>query len=102
MNTKIDLEKFLPDTEELLKIFYNDISGVQINGLPELLKLPVVAGYNRNDNRYVYDASYVAGVVNKDLKDAEVIVEDAGKVLTEAVTVVEDVAKVVDVVKPLL
>ena len=91
MNTKIDLEKFLPDSEELLKIFYDDISGVQISGLPELLKLPVIPGYKKNDNRYVYDASYVGEVV----KDAEVIVEDA-------VTVVEEVKKMVDVVKPLI
>ena len=121
MNTKIELDKILPDSEELLKAFINDgkeTSVVVQRGLKELLELPVVEGYIKNDKRYAFDASY-AEVLVKDaeveVKKAEVEVEKGIKEVLqiEAIvqpyvtpkniaTVLADVGDVVKVVAPLL
>ena len=121
MNTKIELDKILPDSEELLKAFMNDTKETTVvveRGLKELLQLPVVDGYVKNDKRYAFDPSY-AEVLVKDaeveVKKGEVEVEKGIKEVLqiEAIvqpyvtpqniaTVVADVGDVVKVVAPLL
>ena len=115
MNTKVELDKILPDSEELLKAFINDgkkESVVVQRGLKELLELPVVEGYVKNDASY---AEVLVKDAEVEVKKAEVIVEKGIKEVLqiEAIvqpyvtpknieTVLADVGDVVKVVAPLL
>lgn len=68
MNISIDISRFVPECETILDSLYNDISGVSIRGLNDLLNLPTNGEYKRDDTRFLLDISGVFTIKNEENK----------------------------------